>query len=180
LSTAGTGVAYGLEFFVQKKLSTAIPIYGLASISLNRTEFTAADGVARLGAFDSPIIGSIAVGWRPDAEWEISSKLRLSQGLPTTPYITTAERAAETGFPIGSLDFDYYNQGDRLPFFYALDARIDKRWFFSGWQLIAYIDVQNVTGRRNSNSIRFNQQTNAVELQQSIGVLPSIGLNIQF
>jgi hypothetical protein len=180
LSTAGTGVAYGLEFFVQKKLSTAIPIYGLASISLNRTEFTAADGVARLGSFDSPIIGSIAVGWRPDAEWEISSKLRLSQGLPTTPYITTAERAAETGFPVGSLDFDYYNQGDRLPFFYALDARIDKRWFFSGWQLIAYIDVQNVTGRRNSNSIRFNQQTNAVELQQSIGVLPSIGLNIQF
>ena len=43
-----------------------------------------------------------------------------------------------------------------------------------------YIDVQNATGRRNSNSIRFNQQTNAVELQQSIGVLPSIGLNIQF
>lgn len=180
LSTAGTGVAYGLEFFVQKKLSTAIPIYGLASISLNRTEFTAADGLARLGAFDSPIIGSIAVGWRPDAEWEISSKLRLSQGLPTTPYITTPERAAETGFPIGSLDFAYYNQGERLPFFYALDVRVDKRWFFSGWQLIAYIDVQNATGRRNSNSIRYNQQTNAVELQRSIGVLPSIGLNIQF
>ncbi len=180
LSTQGTGVAYGLEFFVQKKLSTSIPIYGLASISLNRTQFTAADGVARLGAFDSPIIGSIAVGWRPDAEWEISSKLRLSQGLPTTPYITTAERAAETGFPIGSLDFAYYNQGDRLPFFYALDVRIDKRWFFSGWQLIAYIDVQNATGRRNSNSVRFNQQTASVELQQSIGVLPSIGLNIQF
>lgn len=180
LSTEGTGVAYGLEFFVQKKLSAALPIYGLASISLNRTEFTAADGVARLGAFDSPIIGSIAVGWRPSAEWEISSKLRLSRGLPTTPYITTPERAAETGFPIGSLDFAYYNQGDRLPFFYALDARIDKRWFFSGWQLIAYIDVQNVTGRRNSTAVRFNQQTNAAETDQSIGLLPSIGLNIQF
>lgn len=180
LSTEGTGVAYGLEFFVQKKLSTAIPLFGLASISLNRTQFTGSDGVARLGAFDAPIIGSIALGWRPDPEWEISSKLRLSQGLPTTPYITTPERAAETGFPIGTLDFAYYNQGDRLPFFYALDVRIDKRWFFAGWQLIAYIDVQNVTGRRNSNSVRFNQQTGAVELQQSIGVLPSIGLNIQF
>lgn len=180
LTNTGTGTAYGIEFFIQKKLSSAIPIYGLASISINRTQFVAADGVERPGSFDTPIIATIAAGWRPSPEWEISSKLRMSQGLPTTPYITTAERAAETGFPIGSLDFDQFNQGVRLPFFYALDARVDKRWFFNGWQLIVYVDVQNITGRQNVGGYKWNQETQTVEAQTSIGVLPSIGLNIQF
>ncbi len=180
LTNTGTGTAYGIEFFIQKKLSTAIPIYGLASISINRTQFVAADGVERPGSFDTPIIATIAAGWRPSPEWEISSKLRMSQGLPTTPYITTAERAAETGFPIGSLDFDQFNQGVRLPFFYALDARVDKRWFFNGWQLIVYVDVQNITGRQNVGGYKWNQETQTVDAQTSIGVLPSIGINIQF
>ena len=81
---------------------------------------------------------------------------------------------------MGSIDFDFFNQGARLPFFYALDARVDKRWFFPGWQLIVYVDVQNITGRKNVSGNRWNQQTQSMEAQESIGVLPSIGINIQF
>lgn len=180
LANSGTGTAYGVEFFIQKKLTAELPIYGLLSLSFNRTEFTANDSTVRSGAFDTPIIGTIAVGWRPADVWEFSGKFRLSQGLPTTPYITTQQRADETGFPVGSLDFAYYNQGDRLPFFYALDLRVDKRWFFSTWQLITYIDVQNVTGRQNVSGLQYNTQTGIVEQQTSIGVLPSIGINVEF
>lgn len=180
LTNNGTGTAYGIEFFIQKKLSSSIPIYGLASVSINRTQFVSLDGQTRVGSFDTPIISTIAVGWRPDAEWEVSSKLRMSQGLPSTPYVTTDTRAQETGFPVGSLDFDFFNQGARLPFFYALDVRLDKRWFFAGWQLIVYVDVQNITGRKNVSGYRWNQETQAVEAQSGIGVLPSIGINIQF
>ena len=180
LSSLGTGTAFGVELFIQKKLSADIPLYGLLSLSVNQTRFVADDGTERPGAFDTPFISTLAVGWRPNAYWEISGKLRASQGLPTTPYITTQERADETGFPVGALDFAFYNQGERLPFFYALDLRVDKRWFFAGWQLITYIDVQNVTGRQNVSAIRYNQQTQRVEQNTSIGVLPSIGINVEF
>ena len=180
LANSGTGTAYGVELFIQKKLSADIPIYGLLSLSLNRTEFIADDGVTRLGAFDTPFISTLALGWRPSDYWEISGKVRSSQGLPTTPYITTQERADETGFPIGTLDFEYYNQGDRLPFFYAIDLRVDKRWFFDGWQLITYIDVQNVTGRQNVSANQFDSRTGQVVQNTSIGVLPSIGINVEF
>ncbi len=180
LANSGTGTAYGIEFFVQKKLSEALPFYGLLSLSINRTTFVANDAVERTGTFDTPIIGTIAVGWRPSALWEISSKLRMSQGLPSTPYITTQERAAATGFPIGTLDFAFFNEGGRLPFFYALDVRVDKRWFFEGLQLITYIDIQNITGRKNVSGLQFDQQTQTVVQQSSIGILPSIGVNIQF
>ncbi len=180
LANTGTGTAYGVELFIQKKLSTDIPLYGLVSISLNRTEFIASDSVRRVGAFDTPLIATIALGWRPDDVWEVSGKVRASDGLPTTPFITTAERATETGFPIGSLDFDRYNQGERLPFFYALDLRVDKRWFFSGWQLITYIDVQNVTGRQNVSGIQFDPRIGEAVQNTSLGVLPSIGINVEF
>lgn len=180
LSMNGTGTAYGIELFIQKRLSEDIPIFGLASISINRTRFTALDGVERPGSFDTPIIGSIALGWRPSSDWELSSKIRLSEGLPSTPFISTDAQAQASGFPIGSIDFSQFNLGDRLQFFYALDVRVDKRWFFSGWQLITYIDVQNVTGRRNVSGIRWDPRTQSTELQQSIGLLPSIGVNIEF
>lgn len=179
ISTTTSGTAYGIELFLQKRLSV-IPVYGLASISFNRTRFAGLDGTERPGAFDTSIFGTIAAGWRPDPVWELSSKLRVSTGLPTTPYITTSERATETGFPIGALDFAFYNAGPRLPFFYALDVRMDKRWFFDGWQLITYIDVQNATGMRYVSGYRWNPRTNLVEEQRSIGILPSIGLNVEF
>lgn len=180
ISMSGTGTAMGVELFVQKKLSADIPVYGLASISINRTRFVAADGIERPGAFDTPIIATIAAGWRPDDAWELSGKVRASEGIPSTPFIATPEQAAASGFPIGTPDFMRYNEGGRLPFFYAVDVRVDKRWFFSGWQLITYIDVQNVTARKNVSGQKWNQRLGQVELQESIGVLPSIGVNIEF
>lgn len=180
IATTGSGTAYGVEFFVQKKLSQDLPIYGLASISINRTRFIANDGVERPGSFDTPIIGSVAMGWRPDEFWEFSGKVRLSQGIPTTPFVSTPDRAAETGFPVGSLDFARYNLGERLPFFYAVDLRVDRRWFFKGWQLITYIDVQNVTGRQNASGIQWDPRTETAVTNFSIGVLPSIGVNVEF
>ncbi len=180
LASTGVGRAYGIEFYIQKKLSEGSPFYGLASITFNRTEFQANDGQYRLGRFDTPFIGTVALGWRPDDEWEVSGKVRTSEGLPITPYITTQERSEETGFPIGMLDFGRYNEGGRLPFFYAVDLRVDKRWFFAGWQLITYLDVQNVTGNEAVSNYQYNPNTGLVEEQRSIGVLPSIGINIEF
>ncbi len=180
LSNTGTGESFGAELVIQKKLSEGSPFYGLLSLTLNRTQFMAADSVQRLGAFDTPFISTTTIGWRPNSEWELSSKFRASQGLVSTPFISTQDRSAETGFPVGSKDFAFYNQGPRLPFFYALDLRIDKRWFFSGVQLITYIDIQNITGRKNASGFQWNQQTNAVRSQESIGILPSIGLNVTF
>lgn len=180
IDMSATGRAMGVELLIQKRLSD-LPLYGLLSLSVNRTEFsTAEDGVFRAGAFDTPIILTTTIGWRPNDLWEISGKVRGSDGLPITPFITSLEESTTTGFPIGSLDFRQYNSGGRLPYFFALDFRVDRRWFFDTWQLIAYIDIQNVTGRKNVNRIRWNPRSQSIEEQRSIGVLPSIGVNIEF
>lgn len=166
LGADGTGRSYGVELFVQKRLATS-PFYGFASVSLNRTEFTALDGIARSGSFETRAIGNVLVGWRPDARWEVSGKFRVASGLPYTPYVA------------GTKDFTRYNAA-RLPTFHALDVRVDRRWSFSGTQLDLYLDVQNVYGHANVSGVFWNERTQQQEYEESLGVLPTIGVNLEF
>lgn len=179
IASVGEGVAYGVEVFVQKKLSE-IPLYGLISASFNRTMFKGIAGVWHPGSFDSPFILNVAAGYRFSDEWELSMKVRSATGLPFTPFITTSEQARQTGLPVGTPDFTRFNEGGRLRNFYSLDARLDKRWYLTGLTLVTYIDVQNLTGRRNESQVRWDSQVQQVIRTLSIGVLPSIGVAIEF
>jgi hypothetical protein len=172
LRSTGTGRSYGVELLARKVLS-GIPVYGLATVSINRTEFTSIDGVTRPGAFETRWIANVLGGWRPNSTWEFSGKFRAAAGLPTTPFVTTGPRA-------GQQDFSRYNEGPRLPTFASLDLRADRRWSFSHRQLIAYIDLQNVTGSKGVGRYFWDQREQQVKKNESIGLLPSIGVNLQF
>jgi Carboxypeptidase regulatory-like domain/TonB-dependent Receptor Plug Domain len=171
LASTGTGEAYGAELFLQKKLG-ANPFYGQLSASWNRTRFTGVNGIATRGAFDTPVIANGVLGWRPNARWEVATRIRAGSGLPLTPYVTTGDLA-------GTLDFTQYNQ-QRLGTFFAADVRVDRRFVFGGRQLIAFIDLQNVTNRENDAPPAWNPRLRIVERQPSIGLLPGIGLNFEF
>ena len=175
LSSSCDGYARGVEVFVQKKMGD-IPLYGLISITINQSSFNGLDGIERPGAFDSRFIFNIAGGYRFNENWEISSKFRMSTGAPTTPFFEDPSNPM-----YGQLNFDLYNQGERLPTFHSMDLRIDKRWNFESVLLITYIDIQNVYGRKNVNNLRFDQRLGKGVLNKSgAGVLPSIGINVEF
>lgn len=168
LVNSAKGTSRGVELFMQKKLST-IPLYGLMSVSLNETRFTSIDGIERAGSYDSRFIFNLLGGYRFSADWEISTKFRFSTGLPVTPYDAN-----------GKLDFAQYNAAGRLPDVHTLDVRIDRRWSFTGLQLSTYIDIQNIYGRKNVSGLRWNARERRAEYAESIGLLPSIGINIEF
>ena len=163
-----TGSVRGAEVFVQKRLSD-VPVYGLISASYNRTRFRGLDGTTSIGAFDSPLVFNGLLGWRPNARWEFSGRVRSAAGLPTTPFTTD-----------GRLDFTQYNTGKRLPTFFALDVRIDRRFTFRRSQLVTYIDVQNASARKNISQIAWDARLRAPRADQSLGLLPSIGINWDF
>jgi hypothetical protein len=171
LSGTGTGSVVGVEALVQKKLGD-LPFYGLAALSYNRTNFTGFAGTSTRGAFDTPIIANLVGGWRPNAKWEVSGRLRTSTGLPYTPILTTGPNA-------GSLDFTRYN-GARLPQFFSIDARVDRRWIIGGTQLVTFIDVGNINGKANVSGYQWNPRTRIVEKQAGIAILPTIGINWEF
>jgi hypothetical protein len=99
-------------------------------------------------------------------------RVRWASGLPQTPFVTDGALA-------GSLDFTRYNT-ERLPAFFAADVRVDRRFVFGRQQLIAFLDLQNVTGRDNGGAPRWNPRLRQVERNEGAGLLPTIGLNWEF
>jgi hypothetical protein len=172
LQSEGKGRTWGLEAFAQKRLSS-LPLYGLASVSLAWSDFEGLDGVSRVGAFDTRFIGNLMLGWRPSASWELSGKFRFATGLPTTPFLTSGPNA-------GQLDFTRYQEGPRLPAFHALDLRVDRRWSWRSVQLRTYLDVQNVYNRQNVSQYTWDDRKQAVTTDEQLGILPTIGINLEF
>ncbi len=171
LESTAKGDAYGIEFFAQKKFG-ASPFYGQLSASFNRTRFTGLDGTSTRGAFDSPVTANGVFGWRPNSRWEVATRVRAATGLPYTPFATVGALA-------GTLDFTRYN-GERVGTFLAADLRVDRRFIMGRTQLIAFIDLQNFTNRANQQAPQWDPRARAVRNDTSIGLLPSIGLNLEF
>jgi hypothetical protein len=167
LVSAGLGRSYGVEFLAQKKLSE-IPLYGLVSITLSDARFTPLDGKERPGAYDQRAIANVSGGYRFDERWEASLRFRFATGRPYTPYN-----------PDGTQDPSRYNSG-RLENTHSLDVRVDRRWNFAGWALIAYVDIQNVYNNTIVTGVRWNEREQKVEFNESIGILPSIGISGEF
>ena len=168
ISMTATGFSRGAELFIQKKLSD-IPIFGLLSLTYSETKFKSLDGIERVGAYDSRFILNFSLGYRINSDWEIAGKFRASTGLPTTPYLSN-----------GKLDYSKYNDGERSSFYDALDFRVDKKWNFSGMALTTYLDIQNIYNKKNVAQIRWNPRAGTSEYSTNIGILPSIGINLEF
>lgn len=167
LVNGGEGNAQGVELLLQKKLSE-VPCYGTVSVSYNVSEFRALDGVLRPSSWDQRWIVNLGGGYILNEQWEFSTKFRLATGRPYTPF-----------GPGGVQDPAQYNTL-RVGTNHSLDVRVDRRWKFDRWNLITYIDIQNIYNRQPLDVPRFNERTGRVETNDSIGLLPTIGISAEF
>jgi len=167
LSSGGKGFSHGIEFSLQKK-SSVIPHYGIFSLTYGETYFTGLEGIERAGTYDQRLIINLSAGYIFNKKWEASVKFRYASGKPKTPFNSD-----------GSQTIALYNT-ERLPNTHSLDIRIDRRWNFHGWNLIAYLDVQNIYNRKNVSVNRWNPRTKSADEGSAIGILPSIGVSIEF
>ncbi|MBX2975199.1 MAG: TonB-dependent receptor [Ignavibacteriaceae bacterium] len=166
LSSDGNGYARGIELSLQKK-SSDIPHYGVLSLTYSESFFKALDGIKRPGSYDQKWIFNVSAGYIFNERWEASMKFRFATGKPYTPF----------NFD-GSQTVALYNS-DRLPDLHSLDIRIDRRWNFSDWALITYIDIQNIYNRNNISFYRWDARTQSVDKTSNIGILPSIGVSLE-
>jgi hypothetical protein len=167
LVDAGFGKARGVELSVQKKLSD-IPYYGILSLTYSKSDYTSLDRIERAGSYDQNWIFNLSGGYKFDEYWEVSSKFRFASGKPYTPF----------NFD-GTQNIADYNTR-RIKSTHSLDIRVDKRWYFSGWTLITYIDIQNIYNQNNQSGIRWDRREMRTDESSSIGILPSIGISAEF
>jgi len=167
LVSAGTGYSKGIELFLQKALTTNY--YGTLSLSLFNAKYTALDGVERESGFNNRYIFTLVGGFNFGQGWEASSKLRLTGGRPYTPINPLDGTQLVTD----------YNTAI-LPNYRSLDVRAQKRWNFKSWTLVTYVDVQNIFNKKNVTEYIWNKFTKTIEPDESIGILPTIGINAMF
>lgn len=167
LVSRGTGNVRGFELSLQKKYSDT-PHYGLISLTYSESNFESLDGIERPGEYDQRWIFNMTAGYIFNNKWEASIKFRFATGSPYTPFNNDGTQSV----------VDYLTE--RLDPAHSLDVRVDRRWDFNGWSLITYIDIQNIYNRKNTTSIRWDYREMKVDDESSIGILPSIGISLEF
>jgi hypothetical protein len=173
LVSEGRGRARGIEFYVQKKLTSRL--YGQVSYALSRTEHAALDGVMRRGGFDSPQVLSLIGGYRLNDRFQISTKLTSASGRPVTPYLEPDSR--DQNRPI--LDLSAINS-ERTPDYRRLDIRFDQRHGWGWGNLNTFLDVQNITNRKNVLEYVWNPKTRSRDSVKQLSLFILGGITIEF
>ena len=173
LTDAGNAQSRGIELTVQKKL--ARDFYGLVSASYFTTRYEGGDGIWRNRVFDNRFIFSVEGGYKPNSEWEFSARWIFAGGVPYTPLNIEESQALRRDV----LDQQRIN-GARLPDYHSLNLRVDKRFYFSSSNLVAYLSVWNAYDRRNVAQYFWNATENKQDAIYQWGLLPIFGVEYNF
>jgi hypothetical protein len=173
LAADGSAQSTGVEATLQKRL--ARDVYGLVSASYSRSRYRGSDLVWRSRVFDNRLILGMEGGYKPSNNWEFSARWIFAGGVPYTPFDVT--RSAELNRAV--LDEDRVNQ-ERLTNYHSLNLRFDRRFHFSGSNLIVYLSVWNAYNRKNVASYYWNEIKRSPDLIYQWSALPIFGLEYEF
>ena len=140
VNTNGKGKAYGMEFFVQKKLTKKF--FGILSYTWYRSLYSGADNKFVASSWDNRHLLSVTWGYKFPRNWELGLKFRYQGGAPFTPFDETASRLNYASQGKGTLDFERLNS-QRLGGFNSSDVRIDKKINLRKLTIDLFLDVTN-------------------------------------
>ena len=198
--TEGKGKTYGLEFFVQKKLTDNF--FGILSYTMYRSLYSGTDGRFLPSSWDNRQLLSITTGYKFPRNWEMGLKFRYQGGAPFTVFDETLSRLNYLNRGTGTPDYSQLN-AQRLKGFNSSDIRIDKKWNLNKLTIDLFLDVSNwyvaknpalpeYTFKRNADNSGFettNGQAIKADGSNAIPtrvknddpfVTPSIGLIVEF
>lgn len=143
LLSISDGRAYGIELLVRLKEFRKINL--VMSYTFVRSEFKNLSSAWIPSAWDNRHLINITATKKFDRNWVLGFKWRFVGGAPYTPYDPdkSSLKAAWDLQGQGYQDYSRFNS-ERLKAFHQLDLRVDKGYFFKGWSLMLYADVQNV------------------------------------
>lgn len=189
------GRAYGVEASMRWQIPGKFT--SVASVTCFRSEYRNDDRSPYIAsAWDNRFIANVSGTYDFPRNWSVGAKLSAIGGSPYTPYDEDKSSFVEAWDVQGRPYYDYsrYNTC-RLDAFAQLDVRVDKNYYFRGWRLGIYLDLQNVTKsvlRQQdvlmSTGVIENPEAPASEqryvmkrLKQESGtLLPTIGLTVEF
>ncbi len=180
-TNGGTGKAYGAELLV--RWNPGGRFFGWLAYSLSRSirdqkvvggtimpsgdAFDQPHNLVALGTVDLPELwDGFAAGFR--VRWSSGNPYRRVVGAV---YDADADRynAVQEAAPSG-----------RVPDFFQLDLRFDKRWTWKTWILSAYLEAQNVTNRKNPEDATYSYDFSKQGWVTGLPFFPSFGIRAEY
>jgi len=171
----GTGTIYGGELMIRK--DPVGNFFGWLSYTYSQSERQDyKDEDPYLFDFDQTHIFTALGAYKLPWEVEVSAKFQYTTGRPYTPY----------SFAVYDMDQDFWTpyatgtrNSERMPPYYAVDARIQKGLTFKTWRMNLYLDLLNVYKGENPEFLLYNYDYTESVYVGSLPFIPSPGIEIE-
>ncbi len=174
-TSIGKGRSFGAEILLRHALTKNF--FGWVSYSLSRTERDYLSGTEYgLSPFDQPHNLIVVASYKLPYDFIVGARLRYTTGPLNTP---TAGAIYDAN---GNYYFPLFGKqySRRLPDFFQLDVRVDKRFVFREWMLALYLDVQNVTYRKNVEAVLNSYDYSKEAFLTGLPILPVLGVRAEW
>src|SRR5205814_2569814 len=108
--------------------------------------------------------------------WEMGGRFRYTTGFPRTPVLGSFYDARDS---LSQPIFGAHNS-IRIPAFYQLDARLEKAFTLRRYKVNVFLDVQNLTNRKNAEEIVYDFAYTRRSTISGFPTLAVAGLRLEF
>jgi TonB family protein len=175
LVNEGEGRSYGVQFLLRHELAKGF--FGWVAYTILRSERKdAASDTYRLFDFDQTHVLTALASYDLGKGFDIGVRGRYASGYPRTPVAGSYfdSRSATYQPVLGA------KNSIRIPEFVELDVRVAKRFKLQTSSLEIYLDVQNITNRKNPEEIAYNADYTQRRYIEGLPILPVLGLKWEF
>jgi TonB family protein len=175
LTQDGVGRIYGGQALLRQELVRGF--FGWVSYSLIRSErrdHPTQDW--RLFDYDQTHVFTAVASYQFGHGFEGGTRFRYTSGLPRTPVLRGFYDVQANDY---QPEFGAHNS-IRLPAFYQLDVRFDKIWVMRRMKLDLFLDVQNVTNRKNPEEFIYNYDFTRRAAITGLPTLAVLGARLEF
>ncbi|WP_303318903.1 TonB-dependent receptor [Flavivirga abyssicola] len=181
LKNEGKGHNQGVELTVEKFFSNGF--YGLLTSSFFESKYKGSDGIERNSPFNNGYVTNllagkeITVGKAQKNVLFFDTRFTVSGGRYYTPADLEASRLE--GFEVLLEDQAFSKQHDNyMRWDFKVGFKINSKRKKLSHQF--FVDLQNLTNRKNIFERRYNRLTNNIDRVDQIGFFPDVGYRFQF
>jgi TonB family protein len=170
----GIGRVYGGQALLRQELVHGL--FGWVTYSLIRSERKDHPDMAwRPFDYDQTHVLGVLASYDLGGGWQAGARFRYTTGVPRTEVTASYYDARDDRFePL----FGDHN-GIRVPAFYQLDARIERTLTLANHRTNMFLDVQNVTNRKNPEEIIYNYDYSARSYITGLPTLAVVGVRVE-
>jgi len=177
LINKGKGQNFGIEFTLEKSFSKGF--YMLNTLSLYQSKYSGSNGIEKSTAFNGNFILNTLAGKEivlsKKSTLAFDTKISIAGGRRYTPINLELSQITKKQVNIESetfaKQFDPYFRLDFKLSYRRSGKRITQEWF---------VDIQNITNRKNIFIQAFNAQTGEINKQYQLGLFPNFNYRVNF